>query len=92
MGAGKSFFEPMELLDAESAQSLKKKALKKDYDPKSDWKAPSLTELRARLERREFGAYEQFWDEMQHVFATYITGLPFKNVLRMKAQSVSHFV
>ena len=64
VGAGKSFFEPMDLLDAESVQSLKKKALKKDYDPKSDWKAPSLTELRARLERREFGAYEQFWDEM----------------------------
>jgi len=46
-----------------------------------DWRPISLTELRARLDKREFIAYEQLWEEFQVVLGTFINLLPMKDPL-----------
>ena len=45
-----------------------------------------MTALRSRLDRKEFIAYEQLWDEIQVLLTTYIVGLPLRDVLHQKAQ------
>lgn len=45
-----------------------------------------MTALRSRLDRKEFIAYEQLWDEIQVLLTTYILGLPLRDVLHQKAQ------
>lgn len=51
-----------------------------------DWRPVSMTALRSRLDRKEFIAYEQLWDEIQQLLTTYIMGLPMRDILHQKAR------
>lgn len=45
-----------------------------------------MTNLRSRLDRKEFIAYEQLWEEIQVMLTTYLIGLPLRDMLHQKAQ------
>ena len=51
-----------------------------------DWRPTSMTNLRSRLDRKEFIAYEQLWEEIQVMLTTYLIGLPLRDILHQKAQ------
>lgn len=51
-----------------------------------DWRPTSMTNLRSRLDRKEFIAYEQLWEEIQVMLTTYLIGLPLRDMLHQKAQ------
>jgi hypothetical protein len=52
----------------------------------NDWRPSTLTELRARVDKREFFAYEQLWEEFQLILGTFKNCLPVKEILAQNAQ------
>ena len=65
---------------------MRRKKFKSQEQNNLDWRPTSMTALRSRLDRKEFIAYEQLWDEIQVLLTTYIVGLPLRDVLHQKAQ------
>ena len=45
-----------------------------------------MTALRSSLDRKEFIAYEQLWEDIKSLLTTYIMGLPMRDILHQKAQ------
>ena len=40
-----------------------------------------MTALRSSLDRKEFIAYEQLWEDIKALLTTYIMGLPMRDIL-----------
>ena len=52
-----------------------------------DWRPSTLTELRARLDKREFIAYEQLWEEFQVVLGKFKNSLSMNDHLAQQAHA-----
>lgn len=55
----KSFFEPLNLSATHIAQMKRKSSNKSD-----SWRPPSLTDLRARMDKREFNRSSMLYEEL----------------------------
>ena len=61
-----SFFSPLAITD-DQLRLIKKKKFKQQADSEANagWRPTSLTDLRSRLDRKEFIAYEHLWTDIQ---------------------------
>ena len=59
----KCFFEPL-AIDQEQLRMIRRKKFKSQESNNLDWRPTSMTALRSRLDRREFIAFEQLWEEI----------------------------
>ena len=60
-----SFFSPLAITD-DQLRLIKKKKFKQQADSEANvgWRPTSLTDLRSRLDRKEFIAYEHLWTDI----------------------------
>ena len=89
----KSFFEPLAIND-EQLRLIKKRKFKSQADSEANisWRPTSLTDLRSRLDRKEFIAYEQLWTDIQVCLQTFIMGLGVRDTLHIKAQVTNNLL
>ena len=76
----KGFFEPL-AIDQEQLRQIRRKKFKSQESNHLDWRPVSMTALRSSLDRKEFIAYEQLWEDIKALLTTYIMGLPMRDIL-----------
>lgn len=72
----KSFFEPLNLSAAHIIQMKRKSSNKSD-----SWRPPSLTDLRARMDKREFNRSSMLYEELQICLTAYTDAISMRETL-----------
>lgn len=72
----KNFFEPLNLSALHIAQMKKKSSNKSD-----SWRPPSITDIRARMDKREFQSSAMVYEELQICFTAYTDAINMRETL-----------